>query len=432
MELQKLYDAAEKARASGDWEQAMALLDQVRAKNPAYKDVAAKINELDSLLEAKTKKDVLAAMYEQAQKYEAEGNLEMAITSYENLLQQDASFRDASAKLQQAREQLEQKQLSEKLESEYAAGLQALKTQDWTSAVLAFEKVLELDRDHRDAHRRLAAAKKGLERESTETILARYYAEGVTAMNNNDLGGALAALEKVRQLNPAYRDVADLLSALEVKLAGPAPSPATNAAALPASVDSLYQEALSSMDKEDWVQAVVALEKIQLLQPNYRDVGDRLTVARVNLNNAAIIPKSVEPPVIGNTPLYVGSALTALIVLPLLGFIVFSPATRARIHCWRGNYMAAAQTYERILTRHPGRLRLYPTLANIYLLLGRKDEGALKVFKTILQLNLATRNREEINAIVAQNYLTEGRMDADAIEVLESALEAERRKQSPV
>jgi hypothetical protein len=48
----------------------------------------------------------------------------------------------------------------------------------------------------------------------------------------------------------------------------------------------------------------------------------------------------------------------------------------------------------------------------------------------ILQLNLPVANREEINAIVTQKYLTEGRMDYDAIEVFEEALKAERRKQN--
>jgi hypothetical protein len=69
-------------------------------------------------------------------------------------------------------------------------------------------------------------------------------------------------------------------------------------------------------------------------------------------------------------------------------------------------------------------------LANIYLLLGRHDEQALKIYKAILQLNIATPKRDEINTIVAQNYLTEGRTDSDAIEVLENALKAERLKQN--
>ncbi|MCI0697647.1 hypothetical protein L0337_37280 [candidate division KSB1 bacterium] len=43
-------------------------------------------------------------------------------------------------------------------------------------------------------------------------------------------------------------------------------------------------------------------------------------------------------------------------------------------------------------------------------------------------MNIATHKHDEINTIVAQNYLTEGRTDSDAITVLESALKAERQK----
>lgn len=330
------------------------------------------------------------------------------------------------------RQQLEQKQLSEKLKNEYLIGVSALKVRDWTRAILAFEKVLEMDRNFRDARKRLAEAQSALERESTETIVARYYANGVAAMNRNDLGGALAALEKVHKINPNYRDVADLLEEVENKMQQQSNSSITSAPSSPSlPLDSLYQAALAFQEKEEWAQAVLALERLQLLQPNYRDVVDRLALARTNLNLSQDRVAGEATPESGSASLYVAGVLAGLIVLPVLGHILFSPVARARIQLFRGNYAAAAQIYERLLTRNPGRLKLYPALANIYLLLGRKDEQALKIFKIILKLNLASRNREEINAIVAQNYLTEGRTDADALEVLENELKARYQKQKP-
>ena len=105
-----------------------------------------------------------------------------------------------------------------------------------------------------------------------------------------------------------------------------------------------------------------------------------------------------------------------------------SPVARARLHLMRGNFATATLIYEGLLARNPGKVKLYPVLANIYLQQGRSDENAMKVYKTILQLNLTTAYRDEINAIVAQKYLTEGRTDSDAIEILESALIAEQRR----
>ena len=104
------------------------------------------------------------------------------------------------------------------------------------------------------------------------------------------------------------------------------------------------------------------------------------------------------------------------------------PAARARILLLQGDYAKAAQIYERLLGRRPTRLKLYPVLANIYLLEGRTDEQAIKVFKMILQLNLLTHRRDDINAIVAQRFLSEGRKDHDAINIMEDALLIEMRK----
>lgn len=193
-----------------------------------------------------------------------------------------------------------------------------------------------------------------------------------------------------------------------------------------ANLDSLYNVAVAAVDRQDWLPAMINFEKIHLLQPSYRDVIDRLATARANAMLAATPPKKVIAA--GKSPaFYVGSVAT-LIVLPLLGFVVLSPVSRARFYLMRGNFAAATQIYENVLARHPHKVKLYPVLANIYFQQGRRDENAMKIYRTVLQLNLAAANREEINLMVAQKYLTEGRTDSDAIEVLEGALQAEQRR----
>ncbi len=430
IELQRLEEAAETARASGNLRGAKALFEQIKAKNPVYKSVDARIAALDSLLAAETAKTNLASLYDQAVKQATAGELESAIAAFENLLQQDDNYKDAKNRLETARQQLAQKQRGENLENDYAAGMAALRARNWTDAILAFENVLEMDRDFRDARKRLREAEKGLERENAETVVARYYADGVTAMNEGDLGRALAAFEKVRKIEANYRQVATLLVEVENALrnraaSAPGSSLPANAATSPVNIDSLYQIGVAAAEAKDWLQAVVNFEKVRMLQSDYNDVSNRLAEARANLGLAASGEK-VAPT--SNVPAYVGGA-AALLVLPLLGFAMFSPAARARFQLFRGNYLAAAQIYEKALTRQPRKVKLYPALANIYLILGRNDENAIKVYKTILQLNLNTHNRDEISTIVAQNYLIEGRTDSDAIEVLESALKAEQRRQ---
>ena len=202
-----------------------------------------------------------------------------------------------------------------------------------------------------------------------------------------------------------------------------------------ARLDSLYQSALAAMNKADWQQAAFNLEKIQLLQPNYREVVDLLAQTRVNLALAGKPEAAAESQQSGGASVFVGGAIAALgvffalIVLPFIGVVLVSPTVRVRYHIFRGQYAEAAQIYEKLLARRPNRKKLYPTLANLYLRLGRRDEAALKVYEMALQLDIAERKREEINSIVSNNYLTKGRTDARAIEVLEDALKAERLKQ---
>ncbi|MGH7597816.1 MAG: tetratricopeptide repeat protein [bacterium] len=422
LESQRLTDSAQKALTSGDLTQGQIFVEQLRQKNPDSPNLKALTSALDSLSEMETNRRVLAAMYEQAQKEAIAGKLETAIVTYESLLQKAGDYKDAKEKLEAVRQQMEQKQIQVKLEEDYTAGLAAMRVRNWPLAILSFEKVLGVDQNFQEVNKLLEQAKRELETESTETIVARYYAEGLAAMNRDDLGGALAAFEKVRRLNRSYRDVADLLEAVDRKLRNKAQSALHATQVSLAQAETLYQEAALAIEKQEWMEAVVALEKLQLVQPGYRDVVDRLAEARANLTVAAAGGSG------SNTWLYVGGAFCAFVLFPLAGFIVFSPGTRARLHLLRGNYIAAAQLYEKILQRRPGRVKLYSLLANIYLLMGRQDDQALKVYKAILQLNIATHKRDEINTIVAQNYLTEGRTDSDAIAVLESALKAERLK----
>ncbi len=133
---------------------------------------------------------------------------------------------------------------------------------------------------------------------------------------------------------------------------------------------------------------------------------------------------------IGSRPFLLGPFFAALILLSCFVFMISLPGTRARIYLWRGNPGAAAKIYESKLQRNPRQMKLYLPLANIYLKMQRKDESAMKIYKTILQLNLAAEEREKFSEMVAQKYLAEGRTDAEVIEVLENALKAESRKQS--
>ncbi|MGH7595178.1 MAG: tetratricopeptide repeat protein [bacterium] len=339
---------------------------------------------------------------------------------------QDESAQNAGSEQPMTSERRAAERLEKAPEIDYAIGMAAYRVKNWPRTIIAFEKVRQASQKFRDVDKRLAHAHKNLARESKESIVARYYAEGVIAINRDDFGWALAAFEKASQLDSNYQEVQSQLANIAMTLQRKAAFGTLEAAA--ASLDSLYRAASAAMDKADWVVAANILKELCLLQPDYRDAIELLVRARMNLEKSKFDGKSAAAAG-GKTFFYLGGTFAGLIVLTALGLIGFSPAARARLYLLRGNPADAAQIYEKMLQRHPERVKLYLPLANIYLNLGKRDERAMRAYKMILQLNLATRHREEINTIVAQRYLTEGRMDTDAIEVLENALQAELRNQ---
>jgi len=391
-------------------------------QNPTAITAEAEIAEDDSLALIMPLAD-LAALYQEARQYENEGKLQKAMAAYEKLLQLASDYGDANIKLQHLRQQLQQ---HENLQIEYAAGMAAFKLRHWTRAILAFERILQVDRGFRDVRKKLAQAEKFLKRERTASILSRYYNDAIAAMNRNDWGLAKAALEKIQKIDSSYQDVPSLSAKLEnLQLQQ------TNAVAVisvaTTLLDSLYRDGLNSLEKGDWTNAAISFEKLRLLQPNHPEVAYHLARVWEKLGKFKSTELQKESNDKNREGLYAGSAFAAFLALSV---VVFASAARVRFHQWRGNHQRAAQMYEKILARNPHRVKLYSRLADSYLHLGRKDERAMKAYKAILYFNLATRRREEINKVVAQNYLTEGRTDADAIGVLEDALKTERRKLS--
>jgi len=423
--VQTQYDKALQAETSGQWQEARALFAEIKDLTPEYKDAAVHVAKLDSILKAEnTNAQTLLATFEQAQQYEQAGNLELAVSVYEHLLQQKGERADLRARFEQAREKLEQKRRTERADSEYAVGLAALKAQNWTGAILAFERVQEIDPSYSTVRDKINEAQSNLQRESNDNICARYYADGLTAMERSDWGGALAAFEKVRRIDSGYREVNSMLARMERALEVPRQIAADTKTAAATRVQNLHEEALVAMAKEDWMKAVISLETIQLLQPNYRDAVERLGQARAQLNAGG--SASLADADAGPSSANLAVMLTAAIILLLLGFLVLSPAMRARYYLLRGDHAAVARIYERMLAKNPQRAKLnhviLTTLSNYYLMSGRADDHALEVYKTAQQSNLLASKSEELETVLKQHASPANGQSTEALKVLESAL----------
>jgi len=92
----------------------------------------------------------------------------------------------------------------------------------------------------------------------------------------------------------------------------------------------------------------------------------------------------------------------------------------------RGNHIAAARIFERLLAKHPERAKLdatlVNTLSNYYLLSGRTDDRALEIYETAQQAALPSPRKEEMDTILKQHNRAAADQHEEALARLENRL----------
>jgi len=362
------------------------------------------------------------SLYEDARQRERAGDLYGALNSFERLRNIAPAHKNVNDHIRQIADRLAVEQKREKLAYYYDEGLASLRRGNLTQAMTAFEAAANIEPSYRDVRQRLAEIGRRLQSENHESLTSRYYTDGLVAMQRKDYPMAISAFQHVVEMNAKYLDAALRLAEARTSLQRAVTEEAHSR--LGPDVEQFYQDGLAAIENGDYVNAFVNFKSIELIAPNYKDVSKKIGEAKKKLSET--VPRAQSRTLMGDV-LLAGTVALA-IILPVVGLYVFSPAARARLLLLQGDYAKAAEIYERLLEKRPTKLKLYPVLANIYLLEGRTDDRAIKVFKMILQLNLLSHRREDINAIVAQRFLSEGRKDHDAINIMEDALRIEMRK----
>ncbi len=114
-----------------------------------------------------------------------------------------------------------------------------------------------------------------------------------------------------------------------------------------------------------------------------------------------------------------------IVALLVIAATWVSPERKIKYLMWRGNYRKARQIIEPLLAENPERLSLYRHLAEIYYFENRKDKAALRIFEIILRLKIPFQWKNELFPVVAKYYISEGRTDSEALEIIEKAVEKE-------
>lgn len=190
-------------------------------------------------------------------------------------------------------------------------------------------------------------------------------------------------------------------------------------------LDLLYRQGLAAFEQQDWIQALIKFERVQLMQPNYLKTEKFIAESRTNLLRKAKAAGS-------NFSFSLVEVLLGVGGLALLGFVLWLPTNRARLHRLLGNHAGAALIYERLVARKPSRMKLYPPLAEAYLRLDRRDATAIRIYKRVLELNLPTSLRAELHNIVTGYNLDEVQTRWHVKEVVDSRLEKNLTKRLAV
>ncbi|MFQ5637577.1 MAG: tetratricopeptide repeat protein [bacterium] len=115
--------------------------------------------------------------------------------------------------------------------------------------------------------------------------------------------------------------------------------------------------------------------------------------------------------------LYLSCLVIIVFLAALSGMLFAFPISRAKMYLLLRKQNKAAEVYQRLLIKNPGKLWLYPVLAQIYDREGRTDEHAIKVYKMIQHLSL--NGQDNLKAAIAYKYLREHNVQAVTIEFVE-------------
>src|SRR5581483_7025453 len=227
MDLDTMYQQLLGLTRARDWRSAVALAAQILARDPNYRDVSAILASASNELRF------------------GRGSTSVAL-EFQNMMNEvDTAVR--AGRLMEAAAMLQQ----------------LLRTSpNEPSARMKLEQVNRMMSDMETKRRRLQR-------------LDQLYALGKSKMSGDDKRWALHILEEVAAMDHDYQDVQELIAQLRAEI-----EPQEETIAPATQVTTLRDQAEAAMAAEHWAEAVAAFEEILGLQPNLAGIKERLAIAR--------------------------------------------------------------------------------------------------------------------------------------------------------
>ena len=386
-------------------------MTEIKSIDPDFKDVEQKLLEAQTALQQTNKIRKLTNLYDLASQKAQSGEYSAAIDLFKQITELEPTFKNSQSRLEELQSLIAEEVQIEKF---YNEGLLALQKGNGEQALTAFNTVIRLNHEYKEVQSLVQRAKNQLTLQKEKSKRSRSISMAET--NNSKPITRQTKVTDSKKINTSAR----YDSSRENNSPG-SKSQKKDSTFTVTDIQAIYQTGLDALQNGDWQKAVSAFEKVSLLNPAFEDIQNKLADARFNLNksNGRSEQKNSSNDI--GTEIVIFSTIS-VILMPLFGFLFIAPASRAKIYFMQGKFEKSAEIYEKMLSKNPGKIKLYPLLANIYLLQNRRDEAALHVFEKIMNMNIYTDRKNEINTILANQYLKQGRTDNNAIQILEREL----------
>ncbi len=413
--VQALDQQASQLAQNGKVAEAAEIYNRILEIDPNHQQAKAQLKKLNLLVEQKQSNDTerVQRLYDEAQAHLNKGEWSEAIALLEKVNQQQPNFKETNKLILQAQEKQYQQLIVQQL---YDKGQDNFDKGNYVIALVNFERVAEIDPNFKDISERITNTRKKIEQ-------------------TNQRGDNLLALSDSRQSRSEETSRSDMTAyesptARESQLIGQnqGKSAAAGGTLDVQLIQNYYQEALDLMQKQDWLKAGIVLEKIKLINPNYKNTEFLLAQARQNLertNFSDTEKANATGSKSGNPAVLVLAFLAGIVVLPV-GLFFLSPVTRARYYILQKRYDKAREIYERLLSKKPNDIKLYITLANIYINERRIDEVSIRVFERAIQYN--DNLKIQLEPIVHRYYLEKGKTDDSPLHLLNDSLKEKLRR----
>ncbi len=238
---ERAYTQALAAFYSDQWDEACALLGQIVAEDPGYREAAARLTQAQ-------KEARLAELYRSGADALANRDWGDASRRLAELIGLAPQYRDAAALLEVARRQDALADLGQEARLLAAAG-------KWRPLIRVFDSIRTIDPNYGDPDGLLAAACEHIEATERDREVAQLYAEAVRLLDDAKWAEAITQLQNIQHRQPNYEATTGLLERARRALAEQ-------------QVAQLWAISLAALDAGHWDEACRSLRSLLTMRPD--------------------------------------------------------------------------------------------------------------------------------------------------------------------